>query len=87
LFDEILKMYWGYESFRPLQKENHSIGLGAKRHARADADRWRQIASFSGACNGNAGLCLVITPLIALMKDQVDNFASVDQGIGRIFGE
>ncbi len=72
-FEEILYKYWGYKSFRPLQKEiieqayngNDVLGLLPTGGGKSI------IFQVAGLSRG--GLTLVITPLIALMKDQVEN--------------
>lgn len=73
-YTEILKKYWGYPNFRPLQEE---IIMSV-------ADEGKDVLGLLPTGGGKSiifqvpalakdGLCLVITPLIALMKDQVEN--------------
>ena len=82
---ETLKRHWGYERFRPLQLETIEDGVRRTGHARADAHR--QAASRSSIRYPpwrSEGVCVVVTPLIALMKDQIDRLRSQpDSGRGR----
>ncbi|OFX61618.1 MAG: recombinase RecQ [Bacteroidetes bacterium GWB2_41_8] len=72
-FTQILTKYWGYGAFRPLQEEiiasvasgNDTLGLMPTGGGKSVT---YQVYSLS-----KPGICLVITPLIALMKDQVEN--------------
>lgn len=72
-FIQILTKYWGYAAFRPLQEEiiesvargNDTLGLMPTGGGKSVT---YQVYSLS-----KPGICLVITPLIALMKDQVEN--------------
>lgn len=75
---EILKRYWGYDSFRPLQEEiinsvlagKDTLALMPTGAENLFATKFRQLIK--------PGLCLVISPLIALMKDQVENLRRKD---------
>ena len=78
-YKEILKQYWGYDNFRGIQKEIiESIGSGHDTLGLMPTGGGKSI-TFQVPALAQPGLCLVITPLIALMKDQVRNLR--DRGI------
>jgi ATP-dependent DNA helicase RecQ len=71
--EEILLKYWKHESFRPLQKEIiDSVLEGQDTFALLPTGGGKSIC-FQVPAMMQDGICLVISPLIALMKDQVAN--------------
>lgn len=72
--DGILKKYWGYDSFRPLQRDiiesvlsgNDTLGL-------MPTGGGKSLTFQVPGMTFQSGLTIVVTPLISLMKDQVDN--------------
>ncbi len=79
VYTDILQKYWGFSSFRPLQEDIiQSIGEGKDTLGLMPTGGGKSI-TFQVPTLSMEGICLVVTPLIALMKDQVDNLRK--QGI------
>ena len=76
---EILREYWGYDSFRPMQKEIIDAALEDRDVLAILPTGGGKSVCFQVPAMMKDGLALVITPLVALMKDQVQNLK--DRGI------
>ena len=70
---ETLKKYWGYGSFRPMQEEIVNAALEGRDVLAILPTGGGKSVCFQVPAMMRGGLALVITPLIALMKDQVQN--------------
>ncbi|MGC4101492.1 RecQ family ATP-dependent DNA helicase [Ferruginibacter sp.] len=70
---EILKAYWGYDDFRPLQEDIINAVLEGRDVLALLPTGGGKSICFQVPALAKDGVCLVVSPLIALMKDQVEN--------------
>lgn len=70
---EVLKEYWGYDSFRPMQEEIISSALAGDDVLAILPTGGGKSVCFQVPALMQDGIALVVTPLVALMKDQVQN--------------
>lgn len=76
---EILEEYWGYTSFRPMQREIIDAAAEGKDVLAVLPTGGGKSVCFQVPALMKDGIALVVTPLIALMKDQVQNLC--DRGV------
>jgi ATP-dependent DNA helicase RecQ len=76
---DVLKQYWGYDAFRPMQEEIISAAADGRDVLAILPTGGGKSVCFQVPTLMKEGIALVITPLIALMKDQVQNLE--DRGI------
>src|ERR687890_765574 len=69
---EVLGRYWGYAAFRPLQREAMDAILGGRDSIVVLPTGGGKSLCFQAPALVRPGLAVIISPLISLMKDQVD---------------
>ncbi len=70
---DILQKYWGYQAFRPLQEDIIASVLEGKDSLALLPTGGGKSICFQVPALVKEGICIVVSPLIALMKDQVEN--------------
>ncbi len=73
---EILKEYWNYDTFRPMQEDIVQSVLSGKDTLALLPTGGGKSICFQVPAMAKEGICLVVSPLIALMKDQVQHLRS-----------
>ena len=82
--DHVLKKYWGYTAYRPLQKEAMDCVLAGRDSIVVLPTGGGKSLCFQVPAVALPGLAVVVSPLISLMKDQVDSLQQCGVAAARI---
>ncbi|MFC1736257.1 DEAD/DEAH box helicase, partial [Candidatus Hydrogenedentota bacterium] len=83
-FKNALKQYWGYDSYLPFQKEAMECAGGGRDSLVVLPTGGGKSLCFQAPAVAMPGLTVVVSPLIALMKDQVDALDACGVSAGRL---
>src|SRR5512145_3365606 len=78
IYRETLARHWGYASFKPLQEDIIASVISGRDTVALMPTGGGKSITFQVPAVAREGLCLVITPLIALMKDQINRLKQVN---------
>lgn len=82
---DILKKYWGYDSFRPLQEDIIASVISGHDTLGLLPTGGGKSITFQVPAIALGGLCIVVTPLISLMKDQIDHLQKLGIKAASVF--
>ena len=78
IYRETLARYWGFTSFRPLQEDIIASVISGRDTVALMPTGGGKSITFQVPAVAKEGICLVITPLIALMRDQVNRLREIN---------
>ena len=69
---EVLRRWWGFDSFRPVQEQIVRAAMEGRDTLALMPTGGGKAVVYQVPALASEGVCVVVTPLIALMKDQID---------------